>query len=537
MIFRNKHGHTAAPDTGLASDGQNDDMPVSRACGFPTNKSDGNPEFAPFDYFFPDAPATPHAPGMAAALDALADAMVEQSPSDADDSEIPPVFTCLGQFIDHNVTADTDRETGISAIDTPEVEPVPRARVANGLGNLSAGSLNLDSLYGGGPVQGPFSVELADALRSPGNRAKLWAGTLSDAGLGSVPPPADPAGDLLRLGRAIGEPNPALSESEIRALPDPLRAMFVNEDGTLRAQRPGIGEPRNDENLIVAQLHLAFVRFHNSVVDEAHRHISNPQDREAVFIWARRMVTWHYQWIVIREFLPTICDPGIAADVLAQGAPLYSAFFSRVRSPRPHLMPMPLEFSVSAFRFEHSMVRTVHDWSRSFGRAEAGTTPLIDTLLAPLLSDMANASDPGTLRRLARRNLRRGHRLSIPSAQACVAGINGMNGSDMPVLSAEEISAPLTATALEDGGFLEATPLWFYVLREAEVLGRNGRLGPLGSRLIAETLAGLAIKDPTSYWHQPGSDPDGRWSPDDGVAPNGVVVDGVASMLRASGVL
>ncbi len=596
MIFLNKHGRTAVPDGTTDAYGADGAMPVSQACGYTESGAYGAPEFGPFDYFFREAPDLPHSPGTTARLDALADAMVEQDPEEADDSRIPPVITYLGQFIDHDITANTDREVGLSVIDVPEVAPMDRATVVQGIGNLRAGALNLDSLYGGGPIQGPFSERMAEALRFPPDRAKLWVGTLSETGFGSVPLPNDPAGDLLRLGRILREPHRVFTEDEIKALPAPLREMFVNADGTLRIQRAIIGDPRNDENLALSQLHLAFVRFHNRVVDEAGQHLADTTDREAVFAWARRMVTWVYQWIVLHEYLPTICDPDTVADVMARGAPLYSAFRARVQAPRPDLMPMPLEFSVAAFRFGHSMVRATYDWNRFFGRAVPGITPFtpgatmaqlfeftggapvpmplpdasgstdrlptqwpvewdrfarpvtqafpdraarrIDTLLALPLSDLANEGEPGILRHLARRNLRRGHRLNIPSAQACLEGVNGLLGADMPMLTVDDLcSHPATGEALRAGGFVSATPLWFYVLKEAEILGSGGRLGPLGSRLVAETLVGLAVHDPTSFWNQAGSDANGRWHPQDGVRPTGAPIIGIAGLLHAAGVL
>ncbi len=478
MIFLNRHGHMAVTDCEADRYDGRKVMPASQACGFGTHEDYGDVAFGPFDYFFPDAPPVHHSTGATALLDTLADAMVETA-SGAETSRIPPAFTYLGQFIDHDITANTDREAGLSIIDVDEVMPVDRDTVIRGLGNLRAGALNLDSLYGGGPNQGAFARTLASVLRFPGDRAKLWVGEAFDAGFGEIPVPADPARDLLRLGRVMREPDAQLTEAKLRALPEPLRGLFFNKDGSLKIQRAIIGDARNDENLAVAQLHLAFVRFHNKVVDEAHLHLADSHNREAVFAWARRMVTWHYQWLVLHVYLPTICDPGIVSDVIAAGAPLYWRFLARVGHHRPDLMPLPLEFSVAAFRFGHSLARASYDWNRLFGRPADGSAPLsrratfvqlfeftgdaaapmplpgggsspqlpaqwpvewsrfalpvpddmpdrsarpIDTQLALPLSDMVN-QDPGVLRHLARRNLRRGLRLNIPSAQSCAAAL------------------------------------------------------------------------------------------------------------------
>ncbi|PTX53858.1 heme peroxidase [Litoreibacter ponti] len=593
MIFLNGHGRTAVPDgdVGSASYSGVKTSPVSQVCGFCDYSDYGDPEFGPFGYLAPDAQEWTHQDGLTQKLDDLADAMIEDVAAPDQDSYIPPVFTYLGQFIDHDITANTDRDTGLSTIEHDEVVPVPRKEVVGGLGNLRAGSLNLDSLYGGGPVQGPFAQKLRRWLRFPDDPAKLWAGTLSDVGFGSVPLPDDIAGDLLRVGRVLK--SGLVSEDELKALPDHLREMFVNADGTIKEQRAIIGDARNDENLAVAQVHLAFVRLHNKIVDEAHKHVKDPTDRDAVYAWAQKMVRWHYQWLVVNIYLPAVCDDRIVDAVKAAGAPLYKAFFDRVGRSAKDLMPMPLEFSVAAFRFGHSMARASYDWNRFFGRPVGSTAPFadqasfvqlfqftgdatepmpvpgqdnagslpshwpvewdrfalpvsaatpdrsarrIDTNLAPPLLDMINQPE-GLFRNLAKRNLRRGLRLNIPSAQDCIDAVEAATKMRVPRLSAEQLSEGSAGPAIEAGGFTEKTPLWFYVLREAEVLGTRGRLGPLGSVLIAETLCGLVVQDPSSYWWQSGSDDQKRWHPADGVKPGGHVIDSLPDMLRAAGLL
>lgn len=595
MLFVKSHGRSAEPaserEVSRASE-----LSAAQSYGYLKSDYGGDtPKFGSFDYYFPEAPVIEDTAQYTDSMDALAVAMAENAPDPGDDSGIPPVFTYLGQFIDHDMTANTDRETSFSKIDVQRVVPAPRADVTANVSNLRMGALNLDSLYGGATAQGPFAKKLTRALRFPDDPAKLWIGTLFDAGLGSVPLPKDIAADLLRLDRLLDGPNPKVTEGELRALPEPLRGMFVNDDDTIRVQRAIIGDSRNDENLIVAQLHLAFARFHNQVVDEAHHHIGDVNDRDAVFAWARRMTTWHYQWLLLNSYLPTICDQAAVNAVLASGAPLYGAFLDRVGGqPEAGLMPMPLEFSVAAFRFGHSMVRASYDWSRFFGRGvgtrqpfldrasfkllfsftggasnpmplpDGGNAPRlpshwsvewerlvsavsgqftdraarkIDTKLALPLGDMENEGPPGVLRDLAKRNLRRGHRLNLPSAQDCIATLNQKYSANIPVLSSDQLSSGVTGKAVANGGFDVVTPLWFYVLKEAETICHGQSLGPLGSRLVSETIAGLIIHDPDSYWHQSGSDRDGRWSPADGVKPDDVIADSMPNFLRAAGVL
>jgi hypothetical protein len=221
---------------------------------------------------------------------------------------------------------------------------------------------------------------------------------------------------------------------------------------------------------------------------------------------------------------------------------------------------------VAAFRFGHSMVRSGYDHNRFFGEPVAGTPGLIpnapldllfgftgdgrmlrdpqlgqlprnwviewerwlnidpshpgrstrkiDTNLAPPLLDLVNQPvDTGNIfKNLARRNLRRGYCLNLPTAQSCIAAIAGAGYTAFPQLTPEQLrsGSPQRQQAVAAGGFDTATPLWFYILKEAEVLTDGEHLGPLGSILVADTLVGLVVNDPDSYWNRPG----GAWSPD-----------------------
>lgn len=509
-----------------------------------------------FHYLFPDAPALPASAGAVAALDQLADSMVEPASDPPTDSEgnpinstIAPIMTYLGQFIDHDITANTDRAAPISVIDG-DCAPQPRDTVERDLDNLRDGSLRLDSLYGDSPGQGPFATKLAGLMRHPIHRQKMRLGKATP--VGDRPPlPRDPAADLLRLGFLLDKGE--MTEAEVNGLDPALRAAFMRDDQINRAHAI-IGDDRNDENLLVAQLHVAFLRLHNKLADRL-----NTSDFETV-----RKATRHlYQWLVVNLYLPAVCDPAVLARVVAKKAPLYSAFFARHRPADAAKMPMPLEFSVAAFRFGHSMVRDAYDHNRIFGDAEPGTTQLIplapfnllfdftgggampnagggprhealpdnwiiewprfitsdqgqraarkiDTRLAPPLNDMVKEAK-GVFRHLARRNLRRGYRLSLPTGQACIQAINATQGYDeqLPVLSAAQLSQG--RDFMGAAGLDHHTPLWFYVLREAELAGGN-HLGSLGSTIVADTLVGLVMNDPDSYWHAgTGGQP---WAPD-----------------------
>jgi hypothetical protein len=133
------------------------------------------------------------------------------------------------------------------------------------------------------------------------------------------------------------------------------------------------------------------------------------------------------------------------------------------------------------------------------------------------------------LKRLAVRNLLRGYRLGIPTGQSVARelGIDPLTREQLltfPDPSSEEASP--VDDALVDGGFLEETPLWFYVLKEAEVVERGERLGPVGSRIVTETIIGQLRADPTSFLNM-------GWDPSKGVTTDdGQPVDKITTFLR-----
>lgn len=589
MLFYSGHGACVVPDDQTNSPKKAGHTGISEACGFAANEQAASlaNNTGPFGYYFEDSPTLDDGAAITKALDYLAKAMVEQPVDGANNSSIPPVFTYFGQFIDHDITANTDRKAGVSTIADDIISTVPRADVKGNLGNLRAGALNLDSLYGGGPLQGQVAKDFDKILRHPTLRAKMWTGTETKVNGQAVPLPNDPARDLLRLARVIQENIPGFTKHEIGNLPASVRKLFIRADGSFNDQRAIIGDSRNDENLFVAQIHLAFLRLHNRVVDSAHKFGGPVGDDEALYAWARQQVTWIYQWLVANVYLKKICDPAIVDSVLEQNASLYDAFFQSNPAPNASLLPLPLEFSVAAFRFGHSMVRHRYDWNRFFGRAVGDpndptraefslffaftgnanppmfgsprlpsnwvaewdrlalpvpidmpdrATRKIDTQIAFPLTEMMNETDepPAIFQNLVSRNLRRGLRLNIPNAQDCIVALNTVHGRNLPVLSRKDLLSGTTGGALKAGGFEQKTPLWFYVLKEAEILGQGEHLGPLGSTLVAETLIGLIVKDPNSYWHQSGSDSSGRWHPRDGAQPAGEPVDDIPAMLRAA---
>jgi hypothetical protein len=399
--------------------------------------------------------------------------MGNQARAQPSNPRIPAGFTYLGQFIDHDITFDP-----ISKLNQPTE--------LFALENFRSPRLDLDSVYGSGPVAQPFLYDWKDS---------------------------EPPGTRLLVGR-----------NEVDELPR-------NQQG-----RALIGDMRNDENAIVAQLHLLFIRFHNAVVDHLCRGEEVPE-RDDLFDAAQRIVRWHYQWIVVHEFLPAVVGEKMADDVLkspADGsAPTIHREYFKWHGPDPFI---PVEFSGAAYRFGHSMARAdyglrriphgagvvaeaartlplfpdlagftwlreglIVDWERFFQLPDADHPPQasqkIDTALVRPLFNLPE--DPRN-RGLARRNLQRGNVLGLPSGQAVA---DKMHERLLTEDELELVHMPRSRTELK-----EAAPLWFYILCEtARATDPDGRpepgehLGPVGGRIVAEVIAGLLEGDPTSY--------------------------------------
>ncbi|MBT0771508.1 hypothetical protein KIH74_21400 [Kineosporia sp. J2-2] len=554
MLQHLRHGADVLPDDAPGAKAEADRLATVSLAGSVVAGHDVAEVSTPFGYLFDDlADAFPqhHLPtgdpaGMTARLTALGTAMVEQAPADpAGNSVIPAVYTYWGQFIDHDITANTDRKTLFSDVAVEVVEPRTPADVTTGLRNLRQPALNLDSVYGDGPQ---------------GASAALYDG---------------PA---LRVGRVAlttdaGDPVPGQ-----RVTPEGDDSHDLFRDGTTAV----IGDGRNDENLVVAQFHVAFLRFHNAVLEWVR--VNEPHlIGRALFRRVRDLVRFHYQWLVVHDYLKTVTATGTVDQILLGG--------NRVFRPR-HDTYMPLEFSVAAYRFGHSMVRGAYDFNLNFGRNPDGTALLptapfgllfaftggarpapfngggtttlpfnwvidwnrfvhkgdgdathfarrIDTRLVPPLTQMVNQVTPddeaqlpdllqAVLRHLAVRNLLRGYSLAIPTGQAVAAalGVPALTTAELQAGNGDELNRALT-----DGGFLEATPLWFYLLKEAEVKSNGNALGPAGSRIVAETLIGQIRADEGSYLHR-------GWTPARGVRfPDGGLIVSISDLFRFAGVL
>jgi Animal haem peroxidase len=349
----------------------------------------------------------------------------------------------FGQVIAHDITADRSPLAHWAAVERTENFRSPRA--------------NLECIYGDGPVGNPFLYRRDDP-------AKLLLG-VNDAG---------EEADLPR-----------------------------NREGTAL-----IGDPRNDVHIFVSQLHLAMLRLHNCVVDHLRR---SAVPESAIFDEARRTVSWLYQWVIINDYLPRLVGPELVGEIETEGPRHYRP------GPAPRI---PLEFADAAFRYGHSQVREdfelnsrsgqlrlfpdllgfrpvvaerAIEWDRLFdipGRPPAQRAKLIDGTLVPSLIALPQAItgevEAEAYSSLAGRDLQRGHAYGLPSGESVARAMG-----ETP-LSPDE-------TALSRGGWSGDTPLWLYVLSEAEHRGDGERLGPVGGRIVAEVLIGIIDADPASY--------------------------------------
>jgi Animal haem peroxidase len=414
-----------------------------------------------------------------------------KSANNPDNPAITAGFTFLGQFLDHDMTFDP-------------TSSLARQQDPESVRNFRIPALDLDSVYGGGPVASPH---LYDSTID-GGRTTLLTEEIPGSAAVSV-------GNKTRF------------------------------DVPRNAQKTAlVGDPRNDENLIVSQLHLALLRFHNKVVADVSAELGPGYTPGEIFAEAQRVVRWHYQWLVIHEFLVRTVGGQLVDDVLSNGPRHF-----RWRN-HPYI---PVEFSVAAYRFGHSQVRPSYranfgtsagdpaqqffalifdpaaadpndpadlrggkrasrrfiDWQTFFdfddGRVRQNKR--IDTKLSTPLFDLMGQPQ-GEPISLASRNLLRNLTMKVPSGQRVAHAMK------VPVL------APADLDDLKPFHLDTRTPLWFYVLREAEVTQNGEGLGPVGGRIVAEVMIGLIRGDGQSYLRQ---EPD--WTPTYGPAGSFATTD------------
>jgi len=342
------------------------------------------------------------------------------------------------------------------------VSSLTRQQDPDGLVDFRTPSFDLDNVYGRGPNDQPYMYD--------GNKFRLGE-TLSGAG---VPD----ANDLPRFkGRAL------------------------------------IGDPRNDENSIVSQFQALMLRFHNRMVDD---------NDSLSFEDVQQRVRFHYQYVVLNDFLPRIVHASVLDELKTAGR------YDRSKLAHYHWKTypfMPVEFSVAAYRLGHSMIRPGYrlndadnmllqifpdpnnpdqnaltgframgpgraiDWgrfidldTRAYGVEDDDTNPenkrrlqfayRIDASLVDPLRKLPPevASNPASL---ALRNLERGWRLGLPSGQAVARAMNVTPLADDQIVIGRAVDEPgpddpqTKIASIANGVFAGNCPLWTYILAEA----------------------------------------------------------------------
>ena len=360
--------------------------------------------------------------------------------------------TFFGQFLDHDMTFDASSR--LAQATDPETTR-----------NFRTPALDLDSVYGAGPVAQQELYDPADHIK-----LKVESG-------GAV------RGSPAPRGRRRDRRRPAQ-----RRAPDHRRAAL---------RLPALPQPRGRPRPRAGRL----------------------SDAMDVFAEARRLTTWHYQWLVVHEFLPQIVGQAMVDDVLRRGRRFYR--------PRRGEAFIPVEFQTGAYRMGHSMVRP----SYRANLAGDDGQPFFGFIFDPVAGGQADPDDlrGGAARRAPVRRLadllrlrrRRGqaeqedrhedlHAAVRPAARArspattrrrrcrsatCSATSRGScppaRASPAPWASRRSPRADLEELAPLGVGFERSTPLWYYVLKEAEVVADGLHLGPVGGRIVAEVFLGL----------------------------------------------
>lgn len=388
-------------------------------------------------------------------------------------------FTYFGQFLGHDLTHDPTPLAG------PYAEPEQTS-------NFRTAAFDLDHVYGGGPTGSPYLFE-------------------GEAGA-----------EMFKLG---------LTQPGGR-----------NRDLPIRAGRVLIGDledRRNLDNLLLRQLHVLFLKFHNEAIrqlqtNEALRSVTEDLlGPGTLFERARKLVCWHYQWIIRHDYLPR---------VLHNDAWTFQASRKKAKLGSP--FSVPIEFSLAAFRFGHSMVRNAYrlncrqtrvligelmargqeaeplpddylvEWGTFFDGLPTSGPPASSSFIDTSVSGAMHGLPPEVIRlgntlesiqppNLPVRTLLRGARAQLPSGQE-VANALMAEGRIRPSdrLTIEQLIADTgnrSGTVLRKNHLEENTPLFYYLLKEAELKAGGLTLGPVGSHIVSEVIQKALESDPDSY--------------------------------------
>jgi len=406
-------------------------------------------------------------------------------------------YTYFGQFLGHDLTHDPTPLEG--PYQDPERTP-----------NYRTPALDLDHVYGGGPAKSPHLYE------------------------------GEQGAETFKIGATT-------PEGYLRDLPIEHGMVLIGDQQ----------DTRNLDNLILRQLHVVFLKFHNEAIRQVRSEPAIGGLEElgsgTLFERAQRVVRWQYQWIIRHDFLPRILDT--------------SAWDHQERRVRKRPEPgksysIPIEFSLAAFRFGHSMVRNAYrlncrekrvviaelmalgqkaepipddyllEWGTFLDGLPSSGPQASSNFIDTSISRAMHGLSPATIRlsnRLERpdpsnlpvRTLLRGARAGLPSGQEVANALLGQGriGSDDRLTTSQltEDTCDHSGSVLREVGLEQNTPLFYYLLKEAELKAAGLALGPIGSYIISEVIQSALETDPESYLSAIGP----GWKPPSWLFPTG----------------
>lgn len=425
----------------------------------PFNSEAGEKPKGMYDRMFPGLPPCINHPDLLKDLMQLASIMKGSN----DHGGTPAGYTYLGQFIAHDMSFDL-------------VSLTERRFTMENPSNYRTPALDLDSVYGGGPMMQPYLYEecVGNFIFRFNEKSEFKKG-------------------VLRAPKKLKE------EQGPAIIPD----------------------PRNDENVVIEALHMAIMSLHNTLVKNPNKLPEHHHTPYEAFIATRKEVLKYYHWCILKDYLPRIVGYELISDILTQGR----KYFKWDKKPY-----IPVEFSIAAFRFGHSQVSNNYNFNKAetsrplFRKHTSDSIPEIDwryffpdednpykgnknKKIGPFIAgNILNRSFSVTMpvindqvkdligeidipkideMNLAQRNLMRGYLNHLPSGQS-VARIMGIE--------------PLSVNSIGNMPpcFVDNTPLWYYLLFEAYKLKEGEQLGPVGGQIVAEVLIGLLESDAQS---------------------------------------
>jgi hypothetical protein len=387
-------------------------------------------------------------------------------------------YTYFGQFLGHDLTHDATPLAG------PYLEPEKTP-------NFRTATFDLDHVYGDGPSGSPYLYE------------------------------GEEGAETFKIGATV-------PSGYRRDLPVQHGRVLIGD----------LEDTRNLDNLLLRQMHVLFLKFHNEAIRQlqtnpAMENVADALGARTLFERARRLVRWHYQWIIRHDYLPRILHNDVWHHQQARTA----------HKPRTDFS-VPIEFSLAAFRFGHSMVRNAYrlncrqkrvligelmalgqkaepisdddlvEWGTFFDGLPTSGPPASASFIDTSVSCAMHGLSAGTIRLANRleaidpsnlpvRTLLRGARAQLPSGQeaadALVAQGKIRANDRLTCSQLTSDSSNRSGEVLAENGLERNAPLFYYVLKEAELKGEGLTLGPVGSHIVSEVIQRALEADPEGY--------------------------------------